>query len=78
MTISKTNCENFLNVAPAKIKILTTTETIPEMVIDDIVLKDYPKIVEEYPVDEDVFIDSAIIHNSYAGALGADFDGKTI
>ncbi|QQM18075.1 viral RNA polymerase beta-prime subunit [Staphylococcus phage MarsHill] len=70
--------ENFRNVAPAKIKILTTVDTIPEITLDDIVLKDYPKVVHEYPVDEDVFIDTAIIHNSYAGALGADFDGDMI
>lgn len=61
--------ENFLNVAPAKIKILTTVDTIDEVILDDIVLKDYPKVVNEYPVDEDVFIDTAIIHNSYAGVM---------
>lgn len=61
--------ENFLNVAPAKIKILTTVDTIDEVVLDDIVLKDYPKVVNEYPVDEDIFIDTAIIHNSYAGVM---------
>ncbi|QQO92504.1 viral RNA polymerase beta-prime subunit [Staphylococcus phage Machias] len=70
--------ENFLNVAPAKIKILTTVDTIPEIILDDIVLKDYPKVVREYPVDEDIFLDTAIIHNSYAQALGADFDGDMI
>ncbi|WRM43516.1 hypothetical protein [Staphylococcus phage LY01] len=60
-----------MNVAPAKIKILTTVDTIPEITLDDIVLKDYPKVVHEYPVDEDVFIDTAIIHNSYAGVTYA-------
>ncbi|WPH64348.1 viral RNA polymerase beta-prime subunit [Staphylococcus phage vB_StaM_PB50] len=67
-----------MNVAPAKIKILTTVDTIPEIILDDIVLKDYPKVVREYPVDEDIFLDTAIIHNSYAQALGADFDGKIL
>ena len=70
--------ENHLNVSPAKIKILTTNQTIPEVKLADRYLKNYPIVVTKYPVPENLFIDSAVINNSYTKALGADFDGDQV
>src|SRR5699024_7062291 len=70
--------ENNQSVAPAKIKILTTIETIPEQKLEDRILKDYPMILDDYPETEKMFVDSTLISNSYTSALGADYDGKKL
>lgn len=71
--ISKSYLSLF-STAPAKIKILSTAQTIPEQKLEDRLLKDYPVIVKDYPDIERLFIDSVIINNSYTAALGADYD----
>lgn len=70
--------ENNQSVAPAKIKVLSTIETIPSQKIEDRILEDYPMILKDYPEVERMFVDSTLISNSYTSALGADYDGDMI
>ena len=69
--------ENFLNIYPSKIKILSTKDTV-EMKLPDRYLKNYPVIYPDYPVREEVFVDSVRPSLLVLGALGADFDGTKI
>lgn len=46
--------------------------------MEDRFLKDYPIIYPNYPTNEDTFVDSTRINNSYTASLGADYDGDTV
>lgn len=63
---------SLLNIYPSKIKILSTKDTKP-VKLPDKYLENYPVIYPDYPVDDEVFVDSVRISNLYTGALGADY-----
>jgi len=69
--------EQYQNIFPAKIKILSTKETKPQQ-LKDRYLPDYPIIIPDYPASEELFIDSVVPNNSYLAALGGDYDGDTV
>ena len=69
--------ENFLNIYPSKIKILSTKDTVG-MQLPDRYLADYPIIFPDYPVRDETFVDSVRPSLLMLGALGADFDGDTV
>jgi len=69
--------ESFLNIYPSKIKILSTKDTV-EMKLPDRYLENYPVIYPDYPVREEVFVDSVRPSLLVLGALGADFDGRSL
>ena len=62
---------SLLNIYPSKIKILSTKDTKP-VKLPDKYLENYPVIYPDYPVDDEVFVDSVRISNLYTGV----FDGK--
>ena len=66
--------ENFQNIYPSKIKVLSTRNTV-DIQLEDRFLKNYPVIIPDYPTDDSYFVDTTIINNSYTGSLGADYDG---
>ena len=68
---------SFLNIYPSKIRVLSTTKT-QEVQLDDRLLKNYPVVYPDYPIEHYTFIDTVRINNSYAAALGADFDGDQV
>lgn len=49
-----------------------------EMKIGDKYLKNYPVVYPDYPTEENFFVDSTLMNNSYLKALGGDYDGDTI
>ena len=49
-----------------------------EMKIGDKYLKNYPVVYPDYPTNENFFVDSTLMNNSYLQALGGDYDGDTI
>jgi len=65
------------SIYPSRIAIQTTVETTP-MQIEDRYLKNYPKIIPDYPVPESSFKDSVTFNASVTEALGADFDGDSV
>lgn len=69
--------ENFLNVYPSKIKILSTKNTV-KMQLPDRYLENYPVVYPDYPVHEETFIDSVRPSLLVLGAIGGDFDGDTV
>ena len=69
--------ESFLNIYSSKIKILSTKDTV-EMKLPDRYLENYPVIYPDYPVREEVFVDSVRPSLLVLGALGADFDGRSL
>jgi DNA-directed RNA polymerase beta' subunit len=75
--ITRYPMENFQNIFPSKIKIITTHETM-EMKLGDKYLKEYPIVYPDYPTQQNFFVDSTIPNNSYLKALGGDYDGDTV
>lgn len=73
--ISRYPIENFMNVFPAKIKVLST-KLVSEIQLDDRFLKEYPVIYPEYPSEETLWRESLVYNNAYTNATGADYDGK--
>jgi len=69
--------ESVLNIFPVRIKVLSTVET-KEQKINNMYLRDYPIIYPDYPCQEELFKDTAVPHNSYLKALGADYDGELV
>ena len=69
--------ENYLNIYPSKISILSTNKTI-DVKLGDKILKHYPIVLADYPTDESTFVDSVRISNLYTASLGADYDGDTV
>ena len=68
----------YQSIFPSKIYVITTSDTIPEMKLADKILKDYPLVIPDYPVEEGKFRDSTVFNPSYCEAMGADFDGDTV
>lgn len=68
----------FQSIYPSKIHVMTTVDTIPEIQLGDEILKDYPLVIPDYPIEESNFRDSTVFNPSYCEALGADFDGDTV
>lgn len=68
---------NSQRIYPSRITIMTTTETT-EMQFEDKFLKNYPKVISDYPCEETLFVDTTVMNNLTIGAMGADFDGDTI
>ena len=75
--VSRYPIENFQNIYPSKIAVLSTNKTI-DVSLGDKVLKHYPLVFPDYPTDESTFVDSTRINNSYTSSLGADYDGDTV
>jgi DNA-directed RNA polymerase beta' subunit len=69
--------EQYQNIYPSKIKILSTRETQP-IQLEDLYLPDYPIVYPDYPADEELFIDTVVPYNGYLKALGGDYDGDTV
>lgn len=72
--ITRYPVDNYQNLSPMKINVLTT-ETVYENIFND--LKMFPKYD---PInDKDIrFIDTVIMSGSYLASMGADFDGDTV
>lgn len=66
--------ENFQNIYPSKITVLSTKKT-REVILNGRILKNFPVVYPDYPTTETIFYDSVKISNLYAKALGADYDG---
>ena len=75
--VSRYPVENFQNIYPSKITVLSTNKTM-DIELGDKILKHYPIVFADYPTDESSFIDSTRINNSYTASLGADYDGDTV
>jgi DNA-directed RNA polymerase beta' subunit len=69
--------EQYQNIYPSKIKILSTRDTHPQQ-LEDLYLPDYPIVYPDYPADEELFIDTVVPYNGYLKALGGDYDGDTV
>ena len=70
--------EQFQNIYPSKITILSTQKTVVQK-IHDRVFPAYPVIYPDYPGkrdDEEVWIDTVRMYNGYLDSLGGDYDGK--
>ena len=75
--ITRYPVESFQNIFPSRIKVITTHDVM-EMKIGDKYLKNYPVVYPDYPTNENFFVDSTLMNNSYLEALGGDYDGDTI
>lgn len=75
--ITRYPIEQYQNIYPSKIRILSTKETKPQT-LEDRYLPDYPIIYPDYPADEELFIDTVVPYNGYLKALGGDYDGDTV
>lgn len=69
--------EQYQNIYPSKITILSTRETKPQK-LEDRYLPDYPIVYPDYPAEEELFIDTVVPYNGYLKALGGDYDGDTV
>ncbi|ALN97891.1 RNA-polymerase beta'-subunit [Bacillus phage vB_BpuM-BpSp] len=69
--------EQYQNIYPSKIKIISTRETKPQK-LQDRYLPDYPVVYPDYPADEELFGDTVVPYNGYLQALGGDYDGDTV
>jgi DNA-directed RNA polymerase beta' subunit len=69
--------ENFQNIYPSRIKIITTKET-QTVQIEDKYFKNYPKVIPNYPDSDSVLIQTIVMNSMYLERLGADFDGDTV
>ena len=63
--------EQFQNIFPARISILSTKKT-KEQKLADRYLPDYTVIYPNYVCDESIFIDSVRMNNAYLDAIGGD------
>jgi hypothetical protein len=68
---------NYQSIYPSRVSIMTTTLT-EEKTFGDQYLINYPKVIEDYPCDETLFVDTCVLNNVLTSAMGADFDGDTI
>lgn len=64
--VSRYPIENYQNIYPSKIALLTTKKTI-EVKLPDRFLAHYPLIIPDYPTNDSSFVDSVKINNSYTG-----------
>lgn len=75
--ITRYPVEQYQNIYPSRIAILSTTKTVP-VELEDRYLPDYPLIFPDYPCEDELFCDTVVMNNSYLLSLGADYDGDTI
>jgi DNA-directed RNA polymerase beta' subunit len=68
--------EQYQNIYPSKITILSTRETV-EQKLEDRYLPNYPVIYPDYPAEEELFIDTVVPYNGYLKSLGGDYDKHT-
>ena len=73
LLITRYPIEQYQNIIPTKISIITTKETETVVLNDGTTLTNYPKIDKDAELYQ---VDTLWMSNSYLNSLGADFDGK--
>lgn len=75
--ISRYPIENYQNVYPSKINVITTHKTKVQN-IREREFKDYPNIDLRYPSEDAGWIESVWLQNVFLKALGGDYDGDMV
>lgn len=78
--ITRYPIEQYQNIYPSKITLLSTKDTVMQK-IHDRILPNYPVIYPDYPgklAHEEVWVDTVRPYNGYLASLGGDYDGDTV